>query len=301
MSSSGGLGSGPGGKKCSTANFMRQFRDSATKDLKKLTSVQFMEVWTHYDKDGEFFLFFSSLSFRLMHLSIFLLLDLAVPPSLCLLFSLFSLLFAWEEQRRKRGQSSFVERSREKKKRKAHIRHTSYKDLEPDSNNRRRGTKRKSSIRCSKKERWDEEDWLPTDRLVSVDVRIPFSSYLMCNPWHKLRDKINFPSPFAPKLIPSNHSLSFPLPLHPISILFILSIAISLLLFSLSPSCLAVISNAHSYNNTHMYREWLHRRSRDRQLSSRVRIFGQRDRRQSWGKSCVAIACPYEECNQVNK
>lgn len=41
------------GKKRATANFMRQFRDSTTKELKKLTSVQFMEVWTHYDRDGE--------------------------------------------------------------------------------------------------------------------------------------------------------------------------------------------------------------------------------------------------------
>lgn len=44
---------GPRGNKRSTANFMRQFRDSTTKELKKLTSVQFMEVWMHYDKDGE--------------------------------------------------------------------------------------------------------------------------------------------------------------------------------------------------------------------------------------------------------
>lgn len=44
---------GPRGNRRSTANFMRQFRDSTTKELKKLTSVQFMEVWMHYDKDGE--------------------------------------------------------------------------------------------------------------------------------------------------------------------------------------------------------------------------------------------------------
>lgn len=34
-------------------NFMRQFRDKNTRQLKNLTSIQFMEVWSHYDKDGE--------------------------------------------------------------------------------------------------------------------------------------------------------------------------------------------------------------------------------------------------------
>ena len=53
MSSQGSAG-GVSGKKRANANFMRQFRDSTTKELKKLTSVQFMEVWNHYDKDGEF-------------------------------------------------------------------------------------------------------------------------------------------------------------------------------------------------------------------------------------------------------
>ena len=33
-------------------NFMRQFRDKNTRQLKNLTSIQFMEVWSHYDKDG---------------------------------------------------------------------------------------------------------------------------------------------------------------------------------------------------------------------------------------------------------
>lgn len=34
-------------------NFMRQFRDKNTHQLKNLTSMQFMEVWSHYDKDGK--------------------------------------------------------------------------------------------------------------------------------------------------------------------------------------------------------------------------------------------------------
>lgn len=37
----------------SSNNFMRQFRDKNTRELKNLTSNQFMEVWKHYDKDGE--------------------------------------------------------------------------------------------------------------------------------------------------------------------------------------------------------------------------------------------------------
>jgi len=34
-------------------NFMRQFRDPQSREMKKLTANQFMEVWSHYDKDGE--------------------------------------------------------------------------------------------------------------------------------------------------------------------------------------------------------------------------------------------------------
>jgi len=33
-------------------NFMRQFRDEESRELKKLTAAQFMEVWEHYDEDG---------------------------------------------------------------------------------------------------------------------------------------------------------------------------------------------------------------------------------------------------------
>ncbi|XP_077283223.1 calbindin 53E [Arctopsyche grandis] len=34
------------------ANFMRQYRDPDSRELKKLSANQFMEVWSHYDKDG---------------------------------------------------------------------------------------------------------------------------------------------------------------------------------------------------------------------------------------------------------
>ncbi len=34
-------------------NFMRQFRDPNSREVKKLTANQFMEVWNHYDKDGK--------------------------------------------------------------------------------------------------------------------------------------------------------------------------------------------------------------------------------------------------------
>lgn len=33
-------------------NFLRQFRDKDTRQLKKFTATQFMEVWNHYDNDG---------------------------------------------------------------------------------------------------------------------------------------------------------------------------------------------------------------------------------------------------------
>jgi hypothetical protein len=34
-------------------NFLRQFRDEQSKELKKLTAAQFMEIWSHYDTDGK--------------------------------------------------------------------------------------------------------------------------------------------------------------------------------------------------------------------------------------------------------
>ncbi|KAH7638918.1 calbindin-32-like isoform x1 [Dermatophagoides farinae] len=41
-----------GNNKTISDNFMRQFRDKNTRQLKNLTSTQFMEVWSHYDHDG---------------------------------------------------------------------------------------------------------------------------------------------------------------------------------------------------------------------------------------------------------
>ncbi|XP_046375471.1 calbindin-32-like [Haliotis cracherodii] len=34
------------------ANFLRQFRDLKTRDLKQISATQFMDVWNHYDNDG---------------------------------------------------------------------------------------------------------------------------------------------------------------------------------------------------------------------------------------------------------
>ena len=34
-------------------NFLKQFHDERSLQLRKLSSVQFMEVWKHYDKDGK--------------------------------------------------------------------------------------------------------------------------------------------------------------------------------------------------------------------------------------------------------
>ncbi len=33
-------------------NFLRQFRDEQSKEMKQLTAAQFMEIWSHYDLDG---------------------------------------------------------------------------------------------------------------------------------------------------------------------------------------------------------------------------------------------------------
>lgn len=33
-------------------NFMRQYRDPESRELRKLSANQFMEVWSHYDKDA---------------------------------------------------------------------------------------------------------------------------------------------------------------------------------------------------------------------------------------------------------
>jgi hypothetical protein len=34
-------------------NFLRQFRDEESKEIKPLTAAQFMEIWSHYDTDGK--------------------------------------------------------------------------------------------------------------------------------------------------------------------------------------------------------------------------------------------------------
>lgn len=43
-------------RKSNSCNFMRQFRDKNTRELKNLTASQFVEVWSHYDKDGNGFI-----------------------------------------------------------------------------------------------------------------------------------------------------------------------------------------------------------------------------------------------------
>lgn len=43
-------------------NFMRQYRDPESRELKKLSANQFMDVWAHYDKDGMYSLWVSDLS-----------------------------------------------------------------------------------------------------------------------------------------------------------------------------------------------------------------------------------------------
>ncbi|CAG0878930.1 unnamed protein product [Darwinula stevensoni] len=50
-SMSGGKKGGSGTTE-TRSNFLRQFRDAESRELRKLTANQFMEVWSHYDKDG---------------------------------------------------------------------------------------------------------------------------------------------------------------------------------------------------------------------------------------------------------
>ena len=35
-----------------SGNFLRQFRDKKTREFKKISAGQFMDVWNHYDEDG---------------------------------------------------------------------------------------------------------------------------------------------------------------------------------------------------------------------------------------------------------
>lgn len=34
-------------------NFLKQYRDPDSHELRKLSANQFMDVWSHYDRDGE--------------------------------------------------------------------------------------------------------------------------------------------------------------------------------------------------------------------------------------------------------
>lgn len=43
-------------KRLDCSNFMRQFRDVESRELKKLSAVQFMNVWDHYDEDANGFI-----------------------------------------------------------------------------------------------------------------------------------------------------------------------------------------------------------------------------------------------------
>ena len=36
-----------------STNYLRQFRDSNSLEIQKLSAIQFMNVWEHYDKDGQ--------------------------------------------------------------------------------------------------------------------------------------------------------------------------------------------------------------------------------------------------------
>ena len=44
------------GSKC-PENFLRQYRDTHSRKMQTLTAAQFMEIWKHYDTDGELIYF----------------------------------------------------------------------------------------------------------------------------------------------------------------------------------------------------------------------------------------------------
>lgn len=62
-------------------NFMRQYRDPESRELKKLSAGQFMEVWAHYDKDGINFCTFIIILHHHLHTNLYL--------QFCMFFFLF--------------------------------------------------------------------------------------------------------------------------------------------------------------------------------------------------------------------
>ena len=51
-----GAAGGGGGGTFDATNFLRQFRDVESRELQQLSATQFMEVWEHYDSDGNNYL-----------------------------------------------------------------------------------------------------------------------------------------------------------------------------------------------------------------------------------------------------
>lgn len=48
-------------------NFMRKYRDPQSRELRQLTSHQFIEVWSHYDRDGLYWHIFAFIYFRFVN------------------------------------------------------------------------------------------------------------------------------------------------------------------------------------------------------------------------------------------
>lgn len=60
------MASVPGNLEEKQTNFLRQFRDSKSKQFKKFTATQFSEVWNHYDQDGKKSQNLNSIFFKLL-------------------------------------------------------------------------------------------------------------------------------------------------------------------------------------------------------------------------------------------
>ena len=64
-------------------NFLRQFRDLNTREFKRITAGQFINVWNHYDTDGKWLLTSLLSACLFVRLSVRLSVSLSIRPFVC--------------------------------------------------------------------------------------------------------------------------------------------------------------------------------------------------------------------------
>ena len=64
-------------------NFLRQFRDLNTREFKRITAGQFINVWNHYDTDGKWLLTGRPSVCLFVRLSVRSSVNLSVRPFVC--------------------------------------------------------------------------------------------------------------------------------------------------------------------------------------------------------------------------